>query len=104
MRALALELTNLRLGMVEPWLARGKAATPARSSRPDLTAMVLTVERSHLVVPLRWDDATQVGCRRRRGKCDFRQPTSLLLPGVPESCDAYLLVDRRARGAWPRGA
>ena len=37
MRALALELTNLRLGLVEPWLAGGKPATPARvdRDRPD---------------------------------------------------------------------
>jgi hypothetical protein len=90
MRCLALELTNLRLGMVEPWLAGGKAAAPARSSRPDFTAMVLTVERSHLVAPMRWDDASQQAAGIVAGSRS-QQPTSLLLPGVPESCDAYVL-------------
>ncbi len=83
MRALALELTNLRLGMVEPWLAGGKAVTAAKSSRHDLTAMVLTVERSHLVVPMRWDGAAS--------GAPAAGPVSLVLPGVPESCDAYVL-------------
>lgn len=80
-RALALELTNLRLGLVEPWLASGKPATAARSSRPEVTAMVLTVERSRLIVPVQWGQAATGG----------GEPLSFVLPGVPESCDAYLL-------------
>ena len=97
MRALALELTNLRLGLIEPWLSRGKAAAPARTSQPDLSAMVLTVERSHLVLPMRWGgdaaaahslaEGVQPGARTPRDG----DSTTLLLPGVPESCEAYLL-------------
>ena len=34
LRSLTLELTNLRLGLAEPWLAAGKMATAARSTRP----------------------------------------------------------------------
>lgn len=103
-RVLALELTNLRLGMVEPWLAGGRAATAAQSSQPDLTAMVLTVERSHLVVPMRWGPSrvreTHQPLATRDGALPAPYRTvaarkgdelSLLLPGAPESCDAYLL-------------
>jgi hypothetical protein len=94
-RALGLELANLRLGMIEPWLAGGKAATPAKSSRDDLTAMVLTVERSHLVIPMRWSNKSGepapgsvfVGAARPAS-----QEVSFVLPGVPEACDAYLLT------------
>jgi hypothetical protein len=91
-RALALELTNLRLGLVEPWLAAGRKATAARSSRPSLTAMVLTVERSHLLVPAQWPATpeSRPGPRAPGGTVDA-EPVSFLLPGVPESSDAYLL-------------
>jgi hypothetical protein len=91
-RALALELTNLRLGLVEPWLAAGRKATTARSSRPDLTAMVLTVERSHLLVPAQWPAApeSRLSTPAPGGNVDVA-PVSFLLPGVPESTDAYLL-------------
>ncbi|HMO87191.1 MAG TPA: hypothetical protein PKC18_19960, partial [Lacipirellulaceae bacterium] len=81
-RALALELTNLRLGMVEPWLAAGKAVTAARASRSDLSATVLTVERSPLAAPMWWD---AVAPR------EDDQTTSLVMPGVPETCEAYVL-------------
>jgi hypothetical protein len=92
MRVLALELTNLRLGMIEPWLARGKMATPARSSQPDLTAMVLTVERSHLVIPMRWNyGATAADSGISQEAPTPKGPLTLLLQNVPESCEAYLL-------------
>jgi hypothetical protein len=105
-RALALELTNLRLGLVEPWLAAGRAATAARSSRADLTAMVLTAERSHLLVPVQWGRGRDregsgggVGAFHARnasrggtqGGANNSEAVSFLLPGVPESSDAYLL-------------
>lgn len=87
LRALALELTNLRLGLAEPWLAAGKMATAARSTRPEITAMVLKVERSHLIIPLQWSDS------HSPAPGDDSQPQSLAfdLPGVPESCDSYLV-------------
>jgi hypothetical protein len=92
MRRLALELTNLRLGMIEPWLARGKMATPARSSQPDLTAMVLTVERSHLAIPMRWNDAGPLPNMTAPGSSlRGKAPLTLLLQNIPESCEAYLL-------------
>lgn len=100
MRALALELTNMRLGMAQPWLAGRATATAARSSQPDLTAMVLSVERSHLVVPMRWSDsgvgAEPNGDSLTPGKGmrlahDPTNPITFLLPNVPESCEAYLL-------------
>ncbi len=96
-RSLALELTNLRLGLIEPWLSRGKAAAAAQSSDPELTAMVLKVERSHLVIPMRWSDAAGGSAGtppgpRAPGVRGAAQPVTIVLPGVPESCEAYLLT------------
>jgi hypothetical protein len=85
-RGLALELTNLRLGLAEPWLAGGKSATVAQSNRQDLSGLVIKVERSHLIVPLRWSDQALAPGPRTKP-----QPISFKLPGVPESSDAYLL-------------
>ncbi|BBO32047.1 hypothetical protein PLANPX_1659 [Lacipirellula parvula] len=85
-RSLALELTNLRLGLAEPWLAGGKSVTVAQSSRADLSGLVIKVERSHLIVPMRWSDNALAPTERTK-----QQPISFKLPGVPESSDAYLL-------------
>ncbi len=87
LRALALELTNLRLGLAEPWLAAGKSATAARSTRPEITAMALKVERSHLIIPLQWSDLHSPVA----GDASEPQPLAFDLPGVPESCDSYLV-------------
>ena len=85
-RGLALELTNLRLGLAEPWLAGGKSVTVAQSTRNDLSGLVLKVERSHLIVPMRWSDHALAPSSKANP-----QPISFKLPGVPESSDAYLL-------------
>jgi hypothetical protein len=85
MRALALELTNLRLGLADPWLAAGKTPAAAASNRSDLTGMVLRVERSHLIVPLRWSDAAP------QAPSTGGEPLAFVLPGAPESSEAYLV-------------
>ena len=85
-RGLALELTNLRLGLAEPWLAGGKSATVAHSNRNDLSGLVVKVERSHLIIPMRWSDQALAPAGNANS-----QPITFKLPGVPESSDAYLL-------------
>gem|GEM_PF-1685221 len=88
-RALALELTNLRIGLIEPWLASGKFITAARSNDPHLTAAVLQVERSYLLVPIRWQNMANSTRAKRRWA---EEPTTFLVPGVPESCEVYFLT------------
>jgi hypothetical protein len=86
-RAQALELINLRLGLLEPWLATGKTLASARSTQPNLTALVLQAERSQLLVPIWWsDNLTSVNPPPAAG------PLSFIVPGVSESSDAYLLT------------
>jgi hypothetical protein len=99
-RALALQLSNMRLRMIEPWLAGG-GATAVRSSLADVTAMELSVERSRLIVPMWWSSsapgiaaATAAQASPANGVGSSRgaaQPVTFLLPSVPESCRAYLL-------------
>lgn len=91
MRRLALELTNLRLGLMQPWLAESKSTVAARSNRDDLSAVVMKFERSHLIVPLRWGGKSEVAGGASSSASGAPTPTIFLLPGVPESTDAYLL-------------
>ncbi|MCG8449099.1 MAG: hypothetical protein MI725_05910, partial [Pirellulales bacterium] len=86
-RAQALELTNLRLGLMEPWLATGKLLTSARCTEQQITALVLQAERSHLLVPMWWSNTMHhVNAPPAAG------PLSLIVPGVAESSEAYLLT------------
>jgi len=100
-RALALELTNLRLQLLEPWLVAGRALSGARSSQPELSALVMQAERSHLLVPIWWSlnmqspyspgnalERTQFPGKSRRA----RGPVSFIVPGVAESSEAFLLT------------
>ncbi|MCG8449520.1 MAG: hypothetical protein MI725_08075 [Pirellulales bacterium] len=86
-RALTLELVNIRLGLAKPWLTKGKLLAGARSTLPDLSALVFQVERSHLLVPVLWsDNLHSVEPSETQG------PVSFVVPGVAESSEAYLLT------------
>lgn len=86
-RVQSLELLNLRLGLLEPWLDSEKLLASARSSDPQLTALVLQAERSHLLVPIWWsDNLTSVNAPPVSG------PLTFVVPGVAESSEAYLLT------------
>ncbi len=86
-RAKALQLNNLRLKLAEPWLASGKVFDVARCSQPELSALVLKAERSHLLVPMRWS-RSMLTLRANHQT----QPLSFTVPGVGESSEAYLLT------------
>jgi hypothetical protein len=86
-RARNLELINLRLRMLTPWLATGKVTGIGHSSEPGLSAMVFQAERSHLLIPIGWS-------RDFRSQQSFHVPgsVSFVVPGVAESTDVYLLT------------
>lgn len=90
-RALIAELTNMRIALVEPWLASGKSTTSAAVSRPDMTALALTTERSHLLAPVRWGASAATPQGRATGSPRPEEPVSLLVAGAAESAEAYLL-------------
>ena len=86
-RALALELLNLRRGLVKHWLTHGELQSGARSTKPDLTALVLKVERSHLLIPVQGSTKMQAPWQTL-----YEGPLSFVVPGVGESTQAYLLT------------
>ncbi len=86
-RAQALELTNIRLGLMEPWLAAGKMLASARSNDPLLTALVLRAERSHLLVPIWWSHSLDA-----QNSASLDKPTWFIVPGVAESSEAWLIT------------
>jgi hypothetical protein len=94
MRSLALELTNLRLGLVDPWVSAGKTPVAARSTWPEVTGLLLKTERSHLIVPLRWGPHTpkEPGTAKPTN-VGPKNPDQLCfdLPGVPETSEAYVI-------------
>ena len=86
-RSLALELTNFRIQLLEPWLLAGKQVASARSSQPDLSALVMQAERSHLLVPVWWSQDWQAATHPRSPG-----PVSFVVPGVAESSEAFLVT------------
>lgn len=86
-RSLSLELTNLRLQLCEAWLASGKELSAARSSQPELSALVMQTERSHLLVPMWWSDSMQSTSHARTAGA-----VSFVVPGVAESSEAFLVT------------
>ncbi len=86
-RAKAIQLNNFRLDLAEPWLASGKVLEVARSSRPQLNAVVLKAERSHLLVPIHWSSSMLSPAAD-----STEGPLSFTVPGAGESSEAYLLT------------
>jgi hypothetical protein len=85
-RAVALELLNLELDLIEPWLAAGTFVAIVPGSEPRLLAGVLQTERARLLVPL-WSIP---GAQFAPGQ-SAANSVSFVIPGVPESNNAYLL-------------
>lgn len=86
-RAAILELVNAELGLIEPWLAAGSYVTTVPSSEPGVVAAVLEADRAKLVVPIWTAPGSQFVPGQSAGTT-----ISFVVPGVPESSDAYLLT------------
>lgn len=86
-RAMALELLNLELQLLEPWAAAGSAVAAAQSSEPELAGNVLQANRSRLLVPIWTAPGAQFACGQSAGDRVW-----LLVPGVPETNKAYRLT------------
>jgi hypothetical protein len=86
-RAMALELLNLELQLLEPWAAAGSLVAGAEGSRPELTGSVLRANRSRLLIPI-WSGP---GAQFTAGQSAGNQ-VWFLVPGVPETNKAYQLT------------
>jgi len=86
-RAMALELLNLELQLIEPWTAAGSLVGNARASRPEVIGSVLRTDRSRLLLPIWSAPAAQFV----PGPSAV-DTLSMVVPGVPESSRAYELA------------
>lgn len=86
-REASLRLLNLELSLIETWGAAGSFVTPATSSDPAITATVLQTDRARLLLPLRFSRGDQYVLDEAP-----QGDVTLIVPGVPESNDAFELT------------
>jgi hypothetical protein len=86
-RAMALELLNLELELMEPWAAAGSFVATADSTVPEVTGAVLRTEHSRLLLPLWSSPGAQ--CVPSQSAANA---LALVAPGVPEASAAYELT------------
>ncbi len=85
-RAMALELLNLELSLIEPWAAAGSYLSEAESSIPEVSVSVLRVDRARLAIPAWLAPEGQYATPQAAATS-----LSLVVPGAPESSSAYWL-------------
>ena len=85
-RSLALEMLNLKLSLVQPWLASASVVTTVGGSAEGVTAAVLasSAEQVRLLMPIRWPK----DARRTTGSTGPKA-VSFVLPAVSEASEAY---------------
>ncbi len=86
-RAALLELINIELDLIEPWSAAGNFVTTSSSNDPQMQAAVVQTERGRLLLPLRTTGHSQFAVGAASATT-----TSYVVPGVPETNDAYELT------------
>jgi hypothetical protein len=83
-RAMNMELLNLELEWIEPWIAAGNALAAVPGSDPDVNGGVLQNDRGRLLLPLWTGRGSQYVPGQSAGN-----GVSLVVPGVPESINAW---------------
>lgn len=86
-RAMALELINRELTMLEPWLAGGSLSGTITSTVPEVGGAVLRSDRARLLLPV-W---VGKGSQYVPGQSSAHS-LAVTAPGVPESSLAYEIV------------
>ncbi|MBN1394218.1 MAG: hypothetical protein JW959_04290 [Pirellulales bacterium] len=91
-RATTLELINLEMELLEPWAAAGRFAASADANVEEVSGSVLGVDRAQLLLPIWSSPAAQCS-----PAASASETLSLIVPGVPEAANAYLLTPAGAR-------
>lgn len=86
-RAMTLELLNLELDLIEPWLAGGNFVTTVPASEASVVGGVLQAERARLLVPMWSAQGAQFVSGQAAGN-----DLSFIVPGIPETSQAYVLA------------
>ncbi len=100
-RAMTLELLNLELELVEPFLAGGSFVSAIPGSEPGVVGAVLQTDRARILVPVWSAPGAQFVSGQSAGN-----GVTFVVPGVPESNEAYQILpgglrplkDRRVAG------
>jgi hypothetical protein len=86
-RAMSLELLNLALVMIEPWVAGGSPLTSIGCKIPEITGTALRSDHACLMLPIWSSPNSQYVLGQAAGNT-----VSLVAPGVPETSWAYELI------------
>jgi hypothetical protein len=86
-RAMSLELLNLELAVLEPWAAAGSYVGLAEPSTREVTGAVLRADQARLLLPI-WTAPQSQYVVPQSAANDL----TLLVPGVPETNNAYELT------------
>ena len=98
LRAAALRRLNIDLSLLEPWGAAGRFASSATTSDPAVEAVVLEAVRARMVLAWRSAQGAQVIARSyAEGLPDDTAQLTLVVPGVPEAHQAWLVSSRGLR-------
>ncbi len=89
-RAAGLELINRQLQLIEPWLAGGKVVSKVSSSDGKYAGLVFYVDGARLMIPLAAGDENPPVIPPKSRLAG--QEASFLIPGVPESSQAYFVT------------
>jgi len=84
-RAMALELLNLELRLIEPWAAAGGFVTAVSGNRPEVAGSLLRTDRARLLLSIWSAPAAQYVLGPSAAN-----DVSLLVPGVPEASSVYV--------------
>lgn len=91
-RAAALGLLNQDLELIAPWAAAGKTVASVATSDPQVHVTVLGLDRSHLVLPIRYVPHSQFAAGASN-----TQTISFVIPGVPDSSEPFLITSSRLK-------
>ena len=67
-RAIALQLLNLELELIEPWAAAGDSVITCKSSENEVVTVMLQAERARLLLPIWYSPGHNACLRNRRQK------------------------------------
>jgi hypothetical protein len=87
-RASVVELLNRRLQLLEPWLAGGKVVSSETSTNGAVTATVMYVDRSRVLIPSERQTAKQNVAPGNAATKDIK----FLVPGVSETAQVYYVT------------
>ena len=86
-RAMAIELVNIELSLIEPWIAGGTLVATLTGSSPEITGAMLRSDHARLMLPVWMTPGAQYVPGQAAGN-----NVNIVAPGVPEASRPYEIV------------